>query len=95
MRRLDSATPLRCARNDPVNKNRVACSQPWLFAQTPQRFPINPCYLFRTAVGGAGRGFFSPPFARQAGRGFFSLKKGAGRAIYKKNSNLLLPEIVL
>jgi hypothetical protein len=50
MRRLDSATPLRCARNDPVNENRVACSQPWLFAQTQQRFPVNACYLFRTAV---------------------------------------------
>jgi hypothetical protein len=50
MRRLDSATPLRCARNDPVNENRVACSRPLLFAQTQQRFPVNPFYLFRTAV---------------------------------------------
>jgi hypothetical protein len=50
MRRLDSATPLRCARNDPVNKNQVVCSRPLLFAQTPQRFPVNACYLFRTAV---------------------------------------------
>jgi hypothetical protein len=25
-------------------------SRPLLFAQTPQRFPVNACYLFRTAV---------------------------------------------